>query len=138
MVDVLRIVLVATLVVVLAAGCGGGSGSQRPSFDGVPPLLAHAWERKASAIAQAASTGDNCRAMRLANSLRSEVFAAEHEVPHRLRSPLVTAVNQLANRLTCTVTTVQTVPQKPTPKHKEDHRGHHDHHGPGDGGGKDK
>lgn len=135
--DVLRIGLVAILVV-LAAGCGGGSASRQPSFQGVPPALAHDWERQASAIGRAASTGDDCEAMHLANSLRAQVFAAAHSVPVRLRSPLVAGVNALANSLTCTVTTVQTVPQKPKPPPKHDH---HDEHGHGHhkhGGGNDQ
>jgi hypothetical protein len=130
--SVLRIALVAALVVV-AAGCDGAARPQQSAFHGVPPALAHDWERQASVIADAASAGDSCRAMRLANSLRGQVYAAEHRVPLRLRSPLVTGVNALADRLTCTVTTVRTVPQKPPPKHKDDHKDHHGHdkHGGG-------
>ncbi|HJU36246.1 MAG TPA: hypothetical protein VJ716_02370 [Gaiellaceae bacterium] len=136
----LRIASVAALVAFLAAGCGGGSRPQQPSLHGVPRDLAHDWERQASKIAGAVSAGDSCGAMHLADSLRDQVRAAQHRLPPRLRLPLVTGVENLADRLTCTVTTVETVPQKPKPPAKHDHHDHHDkhgHHGPG-AGGKDK
>jgi hypothetical protein len=136
-----RIAFVAAFVVVVAAGCGGAARPQQSAFHGVPPRLAHDWERQASAIAAAASAGDDCGAARLADALRTQVLESEQRVPPRLRRPLVEAVNALANRLTCTVT-VQTVPQKPKPKPppKHDHHGDHGpgHHKHGDGGGKDK
>jgi hypothetical protein len=128
---VLRIVSVAALVVV-AAGCGGAGHPQQSALRGVPPALAHDWAGQASTIAAAASAGDSCRAMRLADSLRSQVLESEHKLPLRLRSPVVTGVNALADRLRCTVTTVETVPQKPPhkPGHKDDHHDH-GHHGHG-------
>lgn len=135
---VLRIVSVAALVAVLAAGCGGGSRARQAAFHGVPRALAHDWEGQASKIEAAASAGNSCRAMHLADSLRDEVRAARHKLPLRLRSPLITGVDRLAGRLTCTVTTVVTVPQKPKPPDKHDHHDEHGHHGHGDKGGKDK
>jgi hypothetical protein len=135
MVKVLRIASVTALVVVVAAGCGDASRPQRSGVREVPSGLAHGWEAQARAIAKAASAGDSCGALRLAKSLRDEVLASEHKLPLRLRSPLVTGVNSLADRLTCTVTTtVETVPAKPKPpdKHKVDHKDHHGHHGHGD------
>jgi hypothetical protein len=138
---VLKIVSVAALVLVVAAGCGDGSRPERSVLRGVPSALARDWQGQANEIASAASAGEDCRALRLAKSLRNQVLASERELPARLRSPLVTGVNALADRLTCTVTTtVETVPQEPKPpdKHKEDHKDHHGHHGHGDGGGDDK
>jgi len=133
---VLRIVSGAVLVVVIVAGCGGSSRPQKSGLRGVPPALAHDWEGQATAIATAAAAGDGCRALQLASSLRDQVLASEQKLPHRLRSPLVTGVNALADRLTCTVTTtVQTAPKKP-PEHKHDHHDH-GHDGQG-GGGKEK
>lgn len=135
------LVPVAALVVVVGAGCGGAAPAERSALHGVPPVLARDWEGQASAIARAASAGDSCGALRLANALRDEVLASERKLPLRLRSPLVTGVNALADRLTCTVTTtVETPPAKPKPPpkppgHKHDH---HDHHGPGKGGGNDQ
>jgi len=135
-------IVVAALVVVVAAGCGGAARTQQSAFRGVPPRLAHDWEAQASKIADVAATGDDCRAMHLADSLRNQVLESEQSVPRRLRVPLAAGVNALANRLTCTVTTVQTVPQKPKPKPPPKH-GHHDdhwhgHHKPGGDGGNDK
>ena len=138
---VLRIVSLAALVVGVAAGCGGASRPQQPRLHGVPHRLAQAWEGQASQIAAAASAGDSCRAMHLADSLRDQVRAAEHKLPPRLRSPLVIGVDRLADGLTCTVTTMVTVPQKPKPKPpgKHDHHDDHGHRGGGgDGGGNDQ
>jgi hypothetical protein len=129
----LRIVPAAALVVVAAAGCGGGGRPQEVAVHGVPAALAQKWEGQASAIAVAASAGDSCRALRLANALQSDVRAQQHRLPLRLRSPLLTGVSALADRITCTP------PPKP-PGHKPDHHDKHGHghHGHGDGGGKDK
>ena len=102
MANVLRILSGAALLVVVVAGCGGaapqGSASQR-----LPRALAQDWEAQASAIATAADAGNDCRAMRLAASLSAEVAASRHKLPLRLRSPLLTGVNDLAARIsTCT------------------------------------
>jgi hypothetical protein len=135
---VLKIASVAAFLVVAAAGCGGAARPERSAVHGVPPALAHDWEGQASAIARAASAGDDCGAKRLADSLRGQVIAAEHKLPLRLRSPLVTGVNALADRLTCSVTTVTTVPKKPPKKHDHNDDHHHGHHKHGDRGGKDR
>lgn len=145
MATVLRILSAAALLAVVTAGCGGAAQPQKLAVHGVPLALAHDWEQRASAIASAAATGNNCSALRLANALRSDVKATQHEVPLRLRAPLLTGVNALADRITC-VPTVQTPPKKapskkapkPPPEH-HGHHGHHDHgHGKGDGGGNDQ
>lgn len=113
--------MAGALLAVIAAGCGGAAPSQSSASDRIPQPLARAWEGQASAIATAASAGEGCRAMRLAASLREEVTAARRKLPLRLRSPLLTGVNALADRIsTCTrvrVVTVQTPPPKgPKPK----------------------
>ena len=138
MAKVLRIFSGAALLVVVAAGCGGaapqGSAPQR-----LPHALAHDWEAQASAIAAAADAGNDCRAMRLAASLRADVAASRQKLPVPLRSPLLTGVNDLAARIsTCTrVVTVPVQPQppknpkpKPPPHEPPDHKGH-DKHGHG-------
>ena len=132
---VLRVLSVAALLVVVAAGCGGASGPQRPAFHGVPRVLAQRWERQASAIAEAASAGDGCRAMQLANSLRADVVASKDEVPTRLRPPLLTGVNALADRIACTPPTVAPEKKPKPPPEKHDHHDHHGHHKHGDGNG---
>jgi hypothetical protein len=131
MANVLRILSGAALLVVVVAGCGGaapqGSASQR-----LPQTLAQEWEAQASAIATAADTGNDCRAMRLAASLRAEVAASRQKLPLRLRSPLLTGVNDLADRIS-TCTRVVTVPEQPKPgkgpkpkplPHEPGHKGH--------------
>ena len=131
--DVLRIVSAAALLAVLAAGCGGGA-PQRSASHGVPPALARDWERQASAIAAAASAGDNCRALQhLAATLRGDVVAAQHKLPLRLRSPLVTGVSALADRITCAPVPTPKEPPKgpkhePPPPKKHGRHGHHGEH----------
>jgi hypothetical protein len=134
--SVRRILWVAALLAVLAAGCGGADRPQRAAFHGVPPALAHDWERQASAIATAAAAGNSCNASQLADALRNDVIAKEHELPLRLRAPLRTGVSALADRITC-VPTAQKPPKKP-PKPPHELHGRHGHHGQGDGGGNEQ
>ena len=135
---VLRILSAAFLLVVVAAGCGGAARPQRSAFHGVPPALAQDWEGRASDIAAAASAGNSCRALQLANALRADVVASKDKLPSRLRPPLLTSVKALADRIKCTPV-VQTPPKKLTPpkkpRPKEPHEhDRHGHHGHGDGG----
>jgi hypothetical protein len=135
-VKVLRIVLAVAVLSVVAAGCGGASRPPRSADRGVPTALARGWAAQAAAIEAAAAGGNDCRALRLANALRTQVAATEQKVPLRLRSPLVTGVNALAARITCTPPTVKKPPKPPKPPDKH---GKHDHHGHGPGGnGNDK
>jgi hypothetical protein len=92
--------------------------------------LAQAWEGQASAIAHAASAGNSCRALQLASSLRADVVSSQQRVPSHLRSALLTGVNALADRITCTPAPTQPTkpPKGPKPKPPKPH----DHHGPGD------
>ena len=106
---VLRIVPAVALLVVVAAGCGGADRPQRSAVHGVPRALAQGWEDQASAIATAASAGNDCQALQLAKSLRDEVVASQLKLPYRLRSPVLIGVNRLADRITCTPV-VQTQP----------------------------
>lgn len=131
---VLRILSAAFLLVVVAAGCGGAARPQRSALHGVPPALAQDWEGRASDIAAAASAGNSCRALQLANALRADVVASKDKLPSRLRPPLLTSVNALADRIKCTPV-VQTLPKKPKPKEPHDRHGHHGH---GDRGGNDQ
>jgi hypothetical protein len=126
MAKVLRILSAAALLVVVAAGCGGAGRPQRSAFQGVPRVLAQDWEGQASAIATAASAGNGCQARQLAASLRTDVIAKEHELPLRLRSPLLIGVNALADRITCT----PAPPKKPKPPPKEPKppKPHHEGH----------
>jgi hypothetical protein len=127
MAKVLRIFSVAALLVAVVAGCGDAA-AQRSAADVVPRALAREWEAQASAIATAAAAGNDCRAMHLAASLRTEVAGSRHKLPRRLRSPLLTGVNALATRVgTCTPVVTKPVQPKPPkgPKHEPPK-----HHGP--------
>jgi hypothetical protein len=95
--------------------------------------LAHEWAAQASAIADAAGAGNGCLALRLANSLRNEVIAAEGELPLRFRSPLLISVNALANRLTCALPPVTVQPPLPAPQEPHGHRGNSNGNGNGNG-----
>jgi hypothetical protein len=134
---VLRILSVTVLAILVTAGCGSSAGGQRAAR-GLPRSLAHTWAVQASEIAAAAAARDGCRARRLAGTLRTEVISARGRVPTRLQSPLLEAVNSLADRIVCvvppvTVTTNPQPPPKPAPKPKG--HGAHDHHGHGGGKG---
>lgn len=132
MAEVLRIVSATVLLVLVAAGCGGAAQPHESTAHGVPRTLAREWEARASAIARAAAAGDSCGALQLASSLRDDVIAKQDELPSRVRLPLLTGVNSLANRLTCTQTvTNQTTPKKPKPPKPHERPGHHGHHGHG-------
>jgi hypothetical protein len=126
--EVLRILSVAALVALLAAGCGGAAQPRKSAVRGVPRTLAAQWEAQASAIASAANAGQSCRAQRLAGSLRTEVIAAAGRVPARLQPPLLEAVNALADRIACrhtvTVGPPQHPPKGPKPPHKKPPKKH--------------
>lgn len=137
--NVLKAVSVAALVVAVVAGCGGGDRPQRSVAHGVPRTLAQAWEARAAAIASAARAGNSCRAQRLAASLRDDVVSSEHKLPPRLRTPLLTGVNALADRITCTrVVTVPTPSKKPPPKPKPNPKPPKPHGPPGHDKGHDR
>ena len=121
----------ALLLLVVAAGCGGAARPQTSADRGVPAALARGWEAQAAAIAAAASAHDGCRAMRLATALRDQVVASQRKVPVRLRSALLTGVNALAARTTCTPPPPPA--KKPPPGHDHHDHGHHGHGHGGDG-----
>jgi hypothetical protein len=136
---VLRILSVTAFLALVAAGCGSSGRSPRQAAPVLPRALAQEWATRATAVANAAGAGDNCRALQLASSLRNEIIADEGKIPDRLQKPLVQSANALAERITCTVPP-RTVTLPPTPQHgpkPPDHKPphHHDHgkHG-GDGG----
>jgi hypothetical protein len=127
---VLKIVSAGALLVVVAAGCGSGGRPHVAAVNGVPRALAQAWGRQATAIASAALAGNSCRALQLAASLRNDVRSSKQRVPSRLRPALLTGVNALADRITCTPEQTPKPPKGPKPKPPK-------HHEPGDdkGGG---
>ena len=143
MAKVLRISFGLGALVVVLAGCGGGT-LQDSAAHGIPRAVAHEWETRATAIANAAAAGNSCEAQHLAASLRDDVVSSQRKVPRRLRSALLTGVYSLADHTGCTrVVTVQTPPPthptpgpKPKPEPPKPHEppGHgkgHDNHGGG-------
>jgi hypothetical protein len=127
--NVVRILFAVVLLALLVTGCGSSSPrADRSASRGVPRVLASEWESRAGAVADAAAAGDNCRALRLASSLRDDVIAKASRVPPRLQSPLLAGVNALADRIVCQVTAPSKKPPRPKPPHKhEDHHHHHEH-----------
>jgi hypothetical protein len=128
---VVRIASTAALVLLVAAACGSGAQSHSSASRGVPRVLAAKWAAQASAIADAAAAGNGCDALHRTSALRNEVIDAGAKVPARLRSPLVTGVNALADRLVCEPPPqpVPVAPQPPKKPPKDDHQ--HKHHGHG-------
>src|SRR3954453_18131817 len=123
MAKVLRTLPALALLAIVATGCGGAS-PERAATRGVPRALAQAWEGQADAIATAAAAGNDCRARRLAASLRADVRNSAHKLPLRLRSPLLTGVTSLADRISCTPVTEPTTPaKKPEPPKPPGHHG---------------
>jgi hypothetical protein len=117
--NVLRIVPAVVFLLVVAAGCGGGKRPQRTADRGVPRGLALNWEDRASAIAAAASAGQDCRALQLARSLRHDVVESRQRLPVRLRSPVLLGVRALAERLRCTPPAVRVKTSPPKPRKPE-------------------
>lgn len=127
------------LSLLLAAGCAGGSQPPRHGdASSLRPALARRWEAAAQAVASAAAAGDGCRAKRLAGSLRDDVIASQSKIPGRLRSPLLSAVNTLANRISCMppeqTVTIPVTTGPPKHGHGPPKHGHGPGHGPGHGG----
>jgi len=122
---------------VVAAGCGGSAHPQRTELREIPRALAQDWEGQAAEIASVASTGDSCRALQLARSLHTAVVTSQPQVPVRLRAPLLTGVNALAERITC-VPIVQPPKKPPAEKPPKPPHEHHGHNGHGDGGGNEQ
>jgi hypothetical protein len=124
------------VVVLLLAGCGSQATTKptvvRPHL---PRALAQDWARRADAVAAALAAGDGCLAQERAVALRASVVEHEGRLGHRFQEPLTSAVNGLAERITCT-------PPAPTPPepqppsqpqghgHGKDHgdKGHHGKH----------
>jgi outer membrane PBP1 activator LpoA protein len=138
----LRRLLTVLLLAAVAAGCGSAGHTPSAARHGVPRALARQWEVRASAVAAAASAGEDCQALHLASSLRDQVVATQQQLPRRLRVPLVDGVKALAARITCTppppVVTKPPTEPKPKPKPPPDGHDHHGHHGHDGGDGSDR
>ena len=118
----------------LLAGCGSQATTKptvvRPHL---PRALAQDWARQADAVAAALPAGDGCLAQERAVALRTAVLEHEGRVGHRFQEPLTSAVNGLAERITCTPPAPPTPPEPQPPGH-----GHGKDHGKHGGHGKHK
>jgi hypothetical protein len=126
--------LVLVLVVLGVAGCGGSDNASAPKTPPkLPRALAQSWAQQADDVAAAVDAGDGCTALRRATTLRTQVVDAVNarRVPRRYLEPLVSTVNDLAGRITCTPPAP--VVTKKKDEHAKPHK--HDKHGKhGDGG----
>jgi len=88
----------ALLLVVFAAGCGGGA-TKHSAAAPLPRGLAQRWARQADSIA----TVDSCTAHLRADGLRTAVILAvnKREIPQHWLEPLTSKVNALAGHQPC-------------------------------------
>jgi hypothetical protein len=100
-------------------------------------VLANEWASQASAVADAAASGDNCRASQLAAALRTDVIDKESKVPERLQPALLAGVNALADRIACQPPPQTVTKPQPPKKHEPPKHDHHDPQKHGDHQGKD-
>lgn len=95
----------------LAAGCGSGAQEEpAPKPPRLPHALAQSWAQQADSVASALAGGDDCTADARAAALQSQVIDAVNarRIPERLAEPLVSGVNELADRISCTPPPVTT------------------------------
>jgi hypothetical protein len=93
-----RALLLATL---LLAGCG--SETKQDDGPALPHALGLAWERQATAAADALNDGDQCLARRRLRRLQTDVIAAinARRVPPALQEELLGTVNDSVVRVLC-------------------------------------
>jgi hypothetical protein len=123
-------VIGGVLLVLVVAGCGGSHDATAPKTPPkLPRALAQSWAQQADDVAVAIDAGDGCTALQRAETLRTQVVGAVNarRVPRRYLEPLVSTVNDLAGRITCT-------PPAPVVTKKHDNGKHGKHGKHGDGG----
>lgn len=133
----MRRALAAPLVVLAAAGCGGGTKTVvvHPTL---PRALASTWSADADAVAAALAAGDGCTARAKAIALQASVIAAiqARRVRPAFQERLLSAVNDLPGRITCNPAPP---PAPAAPPGPPAHGPGHDHgHGHGHGRGHDR
>jgi hypothetical protein len=114
------------VVALAAAGCGGSAKpAAAPAPPKLPRTLAQSWAQQADAIAASLAAGDGCTAEIRAVALRTQVVQAvnERRIATRYLESLVSTVNDLPARISCTV-----APAPATTKHDHKHK-----HGNGNG-----
>lgn len=123
----MRRALPVALVVLAAAGCGGGTRTEtvRPTL---PRDLASRWSAQAEAVAAALAAGDGCTARAKALALQTSVVAAiqARRIRPAFEERLTSAVNELPDRITCNPAPVSTPAPHghPKPKPKPPHPPH--------------
>ena len=118
----------AVLIVLAAAGCGGGGAADAPKL---PHALGVSLAAQASAVEASLASGDTCGAAGHAAKLQGMVAGAiaSGRVPATLRAPLSSSVASLAAEITC-------LPPAPKgPPDKKHGHGPDEKHGPGKGHG---
>ena len=115
--------------VLLLAGCGGSSAPPKARQPHLPRALAASWRTQADAVAAALAAGDGCSAQARAAALQSSVVDAvnAHRVSPRFQETLIGAVNDLAERITCTPPPAPVVHERKPPKHERKHEHGHGH-----------
>jgi hypothetical protein len=115
------------VLVLLLAGCGGAHETT-PRVPKLPQALASAWRAQADGVAAALDAGDGFLAQQRAAALRTSVIDAvqTRRLRPRFQETLVSAVNELASRITCVRPPAPAPPAPPTPTPHEGHG--HDHH----------
>jgi hypothetical protein len=129
----MRRTVVVAFACLVAAGCGGGSGSPPASSGGraapaIPHTVALQLASQADRVAADLRAGDGCRARDDANLLQQAASdaIASGDVPASLATPLTFSVTTLAQRIVCR-------PPKPKPSRHEHHHQHGDGNGQGNG-----
>jgi hypothetical protein len=134
--------VVALAALAVVAGCGSTAAQptvvvRRPTL---PRALATQWRAEADAVAAALAAHDGCLAQERVVQLRTGVIAAidKRRIAPRFQEPLLSAVNDLASRITCVPPPAPAPAPSPAPvpthgPKPHDH-GHGHGHGKGDGG----
>ena len=123
--------LVALIVIGAATGCGGNA---KHAATHAPPKLPHAlaqsWARQADAISADIASGNGCLAQTRAVALRTQVVSAVNgrRIARRYLEPLLAAVNDLPDRITCAP------PAPPPPTNSKPGKAHKHHGKQGEGG----
>jgi hypothetical protein len=106
-----RLALVAVL---LLSGCGGTAQPPKPVQPHLSHSLAQPWRAQADAVAAALASGDGCLARERATALQASVITAVNgrRLPPRFQEQLLSAVNDLAARISCVAPATPPAPAK--------------------------
>jgi hypothetical protein len=125
--------LTACSCALLLTGCGGGSErTQQPRK--LPADVAAKLAERADTVARLAAANERCAARDAARRLQADAIAAvqSRRVPQAFREPLLSAANELADRLSACAPPVEQEHGKGRGKGDRRGRGHGKHKGEGD------